>query len=125
MDINTAFENIMRLVTDITFIPFAVGFVVVVTQIIKAFTKWEGNRAALVALVVQAVVWIGYAIAKAQGVDGQFQTWVEAAETILKTLATVLLPAILSGMAAQSVYDKATDKQVAGFRKPQNPVVAA
>lgn len=117
MDLQTAFENLIRLITDVTFIPFAVGFVVVVTQILKNVFKLEGNRAALISLLVQAGVWVAYSFFKARGMDGQFEQGVKALETILTTLSGVLLPAILSGLASQKVYTKVTEQKVAGFRK--------
>lgn len=116
MDIAVAFENIVRLINDLTFVPFAVGFVVVVTQIIKSVFKWEGNRAALVALGVQVVVWVAYSFFKARGLDTQFEASLKGLETILVTLSSVLLPALLSALASQSVYRKATKQQAAGFR---------
>ena len=118
MDISVALENIIRLVTDITFVPFAVGFVVVVTQIIKSVFKWDGTRAALVALTVQVIVWAVYSFFKARGLDGQFEQGIKGLETILVAVSGVLLPAILSGLATQNVYNKMAAKQAPGFRNP-------
>ncbi len=125
MDLGIALENIIRLITDITFIPFAVGFVVVVTQIIKNVLKLEGSRAAVVSVTVQVLVWAAYSFFKARGLDGQFEDGIKGLETILTTLATVLLPALLSGLASKQVYDKATQKQAAGFRTVSKPKSAA
>jgi hypothetical protein len=117
MDISVAFENVIRLLTDISFVPFAVGFVLVTTQIIKSIFKFEGNRAALVALGVQVLVWVVYSVFKARGLDGQFEQGIKGLETILVAISGVLLPAILSGLGSQSVYNRLTDKKVVGFRK--------
>lgn len=116
MELGTALENIIRLFTDITVIPFAVGFVVVVTQIFKNVFKLEGNRAALVSLVVQALVWVAYTVAKAYGYDGQFEATIQGLQTILTTIFGVLFPALLSALATKATYDKLATKQVAGFK---------
>lgn len=117
MDLATALENILRLFTDVTFIPFAVGFVVVVTQIIKNAFKVDGNRAALVSILVQTVVWVGYSFFKARGQDAQFENVVRGLESILNTLVSVLFPALLGGIATQATYTKVAEKRVPGFRK--------
>lgn len=116
MDLQTAFENLLRLITDVSFVPFAAGLVIVVTQVIKNVFKVEGNRAALIALLVQVAVWVGYSFFKARGMDAQFEQGIKAAETIITTLLSVAFPALLSGMATQSIYDRVVAKDVPGFR---------
>lgn len=121
MDLSVALENILRLFTDITFIPFAVGFVVVVTQIIKNVFKVEGNRAALISIAVQTVVWIVYSFFKSRGQDAQFENVIRALESILNTLVSVLFPALLGGIATQATYNKVAEKRVPGFRAVSKP----
>jgi hypothetical protein len=116
MDLSIAFERIVALLTDITFVPVAVGLVLVITQILKSVFKWEGSRAAVAALGVQVVVWVVYAILKSRGMDAQFEQWSKALEGILTALASVLFPAIVSGLATQNVYERVTEKEVPGFR---------
>lgn len=127
MDVQTAFENLLRLVTDISFVPFAAGLVIVVTQVIKNAFQVEGNRAALIALLVQVAVWVGYSVFKARGMDAQFEQGIKAAETIITTLLSVAFPALLSGLATQSVYTKVVSKDVPGFRSgtPKTTLPAA
>lgn len=116
MDISVALENIARLFNDITFIPVAAGVVLVLTQIVKSVTKWEGNRASLVALAFQALFWVVYSVLKARGMDAQFEQWTKALEIILTTLMTVLFPAVLSGLSTQAVYTRLAARQAPGFR---------
>lgn len=122
MDLSVALENIIRLVNDVTFIPVAVGLVLVLTQIAKTAFKLQDNAAALASLIIQVVVWVVYSILKSRGMDVQFEQWSKAAETILTTLLTVMFPAVLSGLATKSVYARAAAKQVPGFRKAVKPV---
>jgi len=117
MDLSIALENIVRLLNDVTFIPVAAGVVLVLTQLVKSVTKWEGNRASLVALAIQAAFWVVYSVLKARGMGDQFEQWTKAAETILTTLVTILFPAVLSGLGTQAVYNRLAAKQAPGFRK--------
>lgn len=116
MDLTVAFERIAALINDITFVPLAVGLVIVVTQILKSVFKWDGSRAALAALGVQVVVWVVYSYFKARGMDVQFEQWTKALEGILTALASVLFPAVVSSLATKSVYDRATARKAPGFR---------
>jgi hypothetical protein len=117
VDLNIALENIIRLFNDITVVPVAIGLVLVITQLIKvAFGVKESTTATLIALGVQAVVWIAYSVLKARGMEVEFGQWVKAAEVIITTLVSVLFPAVLATAGAHYAYGKLHAANVPGFQ---------
>ncbi len=123
MSPDQALSNLLQFVSDATFIPYAVGLVVILTQLLKSVLKAAGQEAfvdrsgGLLALLVQAAVWVVYALFKSKGLETNFQDYTKAAETILTSLVTVIAPALLSTGAAHAVYKKYSAASVAGFRK--------
>jgi hypothetical protein len=114
-----AVQRLLELVTDTTFVPFAVGLVVVLTQLLKqaiSLTKWQVSPA-LLALAVQVAVWVAYSIAKANGYELKFEQSIGAAETILTALLSVVAPGLLSLGASHLAYEKFRSSGVAGFKK--------
>lgn len=117
MSPEVAFENLITLLNNISFVPFAAGLVLVLVQFGKAIFGWDGGRAVLMALVIQVVVWVAYVIAHSRGLDAQFQTTTDTATTILNALFSALFPALLSNGLTQYTYRKLTASNVPGFRK--------
>lgn len=97
LELAQALERILALFNDITFVAWAAPLVVMLTALAKRFIP---INAGLISLVFQAVIWIAYVILKQQGLDAQFQSWVEAAIVILQAL----LPLITSMFAAKGIY---------------------
>lgn len=84
----TFIENLIRLISDATFVPFLASGVIVLTSVVR----WLLDRAgvdlspALVALIVQVVVWAAYTLARSQGIETQFTSIWEAIIRIVEAL---------------------------------------
>jgi hypothetical protein len=103
VDISTAFESIITLLTDITFLPFAVAFVVAATAIAKKFIPETLVRPQTLAIAFQALIWVVFVVAKERfGVTEEaFRSAIEALTTILSGVAMF----VVGTGATQGAYD--------------------
>ena len=102
-DIGQAFESLLKLVTDITFLPFAVAFVVAATAIAKHFIPAGLISPQALALMFQAGIWIVYVVLKERfGVSDQaFRSVLDALTTILSGVAMF----VVGSGVTQRAYD--------------------
>lgn len=107
MDVQPAFELLIKLLNDVTFIALAAPLVVALTAIFKRFIP-TNISAPTIAIAMQVLVWVVWVLAKHFGYEAQFGTWVEAFTTILS--AVVGLTG--SAFVAQRVYTSAKKQEV-------------
>lgn len=119
MDISTALESIIKLLTDITFLPFAVAFVVAATAIAKKFIPESLVRPQTLAIAFQALIWVVFVVAKERfGVTEEvFRNALDALTTILSGVAMF----VVGTGAAQGAYNKlyANDVPLVGQAQPE------
>lgn len=88
----TFLENILRLVSDVTYIPSAAAGVIVFTSAIslvlfKVFGfSLSGPRRMLLALAIQIVVWVAYVLLTRAGLQSQFNQWYETVVTFVQAI---------------------------------------
>mgnify|MGYP000932359111 CR=1 FL=1 len=105
MDYAQALENIIRILFDVTYVPFLAAGVIVLTNLFKfVFDHAKVTiNPALVALLVQVAVWVVYTIAVKQGFETQFaDVW-----TALIGIIEAVLPLVLTLAAGHWGYEKA------------------
>lgn len=114
-------QNLLRLLSDVTFIPFAAAGVIVITNILKML-RIPVNPT-LLALAVQAVVWVAYTFARHYGVELRFEQFWDA----LITIVQAVLPLVGSIAAAHVGYEraKAAGVPLLGYSGKKLKVVAA
>ena len=96
------FQLAVKAVTDVTFLPFAAGFVLVATALTK---KYVPLNPGLIALAWQVAAWAGFVLALHFGYGDQFSGVVNALTTILGAVAGLAGSTYL----ATKGYDKAAD----------------
>lgn len=110
---------LFSLLKDATYIAWASAGVVVVVGLLKSVFQFSGSAAVLVTLVVQVVVWIGYAIANYFGAGETFQKGYLIAVDIGRSL----LPLAGSIFMGQVIYKASAKRSVPimGYRVPDQP----
>lgn len=110
---------LFSLLKDATYIAWASAGVVVVVGLLKSIFQFSGSVAVLVTLVVQVVVWIGYAIANYFGAGETFQKGYLIAVDIGRSL----LPLAGSIFMGQVIYKASAkrDVPILGYRVPDQP----
>lgn len=112
-ELETAFERIITLVNDVSFLPWAAALVLLLTQLTKRYIPVSP---AVLALGFQVVIWAVYAVANHYGFGQNVQDYVAAITRIIEAILTVA-PQMLLGAAVTKVgYDKLTKRSVPGFR---------
>jgi hypothetical protein len=112
-ELETAFERIITLITDISFLPWSAALVLLLTQLTKRFLPY---RAVVIALAWQVLIWAVYAVANHYGFGQNVQDYVVAATKILEAILTVA-PAMLVSAAATEVAFRGLKRQdVPGFK---------
>lgn len=110
---------LFSLLKDATYIAWASAGVVVVVGLLKSIFQFSGSVAVLVTLVVQVVVWIGYAIANYFGAGETFQKGYLIAVDIGRSL----LPLAGSIFMGQVIYKASAkrDVPILGYRVRDEP----
>ncbi len=109
METLPAFQAVVHLLNDVTFLPCAVGFVVALTALLKKLLP-ESIGSGTIALTLQVIVWVAWVVAKdaLHFEPTQFQNAVGTMTTILSAVAGFVGSGILSSVA----YKKARDNNV-------------
>lgn len=117
MDLQQAFETLVRILNDLTFLPLAAGFVLIVVALLKRVIPERFISPQGLALMVQVIVWIIYLIAKERlGVDeAAFQSYLE----ILTAVGSALLMIVSSALATQKAYTVLERNKVPVLGAPQ------
>lgn len=117
MDITTAFESLLKLITDATFLPFAVAFVIAATAIAKKFIPESLVRPQTLAIAFQALIWIVFVVAKERfGVtEDAFRNALDALTTVLSGVAMF----VVGTDATQRAYNALNRKDVPLVGQPQ------
>jgi hypothetical protein len=113
-ELETAFERILTLVGDISFLPWSAALVLLLTQLTKRYLPF---RAAVIALAWQVIIWVVYAVANHYGFGQNVQDYVGAATKILEAILTVAPPMVVSALATEVAFRKLTRQDVPGFKK--------
>lgn len=104
-DYAEALQNILRILFDVTYVPFLAAGVITLTSLFKfIFDKlaWKINPA-LVALTVQVIVWVAYTFAVHNGFEIQFgDVWKS-----LIGIIEAILPLVLTLAAGHWGYERA------------------
>lgn len=105
MDYAQALENIIRILFDVTYVPFLAAGVIVLTNLFKfVFDRARVTiNPALVALAVQVIVWIIYTVAVKNGFETQFSDVWKSVIGIIEAI----LPLVLTLAAGHWGYEKA------------------
>lgn len=109
--------QLFSLLNDATYIAWASAGVVVVVGLLKSVFQFSGTAAVLVTLIVQVVVWLGYAIANYFGAGEAFQK----GYLIFVDIGRSLLPLAGSIFGSQLLYKAAAKRNVPilGYRAPE------
>jgi hypothetical protein len=109
--------QLFALLKDATYIAWASAGVVVVVGLLKMIFQFSGTTAVLVTLVVQVLVWLGYAFANYFGAGEAFQK----DYLILVDIFRSLLPLVGSIFAGHVIYKVAAKRSVPvlGYRLPE------
>lgn len=105
MEYGEALANIIRILGDVTYVPFLAAGVIVLTNLLKFVFDKTGIKIspALVALAVQVLVWVVYTYAVRGGFETQFaDVW----KSLIGVLEAVL-PLVLTLSAGHWGYEKA------------------
>lgn len=115
----------------VTYLPKAVGLVVIGTALLKRFLPAEitlGSTvipisSSAIALILQVIAWVVYVITVKVGFGDEFDTWVNTATTIL----TALFGGVVSSATATWTYNKAVALGVPliGYQRPLTPTQMA
>ncbi len=105
--------RLFTLIVDATYLPFAAGFVALLTAITKRFSPTDAN---VIALLWTVIVWAGYVAAQRAGYALQFETMTEA----MTTLGSVVLGVTITPVVAGRLYSFARENNVAvvGYSRP-------
>jgi len=114
MDISVFLESLARLINDVSFIPWAAALVLLLTQVVKRFVPQIAPAA--VALALQVIVWVLYAIANHFGYGQNVQDIVTVVTNLVNALLPILPPMLLGAAVTKVAYDKLTATRVPGFR---------
>lgn len=108
--------QLFSLLKDATFIVWASAGVVVIVGLLKSVFKFADTAAVLVTLLVQVLIWLGYAIANYFGAGEAFQK----GYLILVDLARSLLPLAGIIFGSKVLYDQSVrrDTPIMGYRAP-------
>lgn len=96
-ELQAALELIIKMASDLTFVPAAAALVVVLTALLKRFLP---VNPAYIALALQGLVWVVWILAKQFGYEPQFSTWIDGVTTIVSALAGF----VVSTSAATKAY---------------------
>jgi len=107
-ELETAFERIVGLINDISFLPWASALVLLLTQLVKRFVT--SVRPVVIAMAIQVVIWIAYAVANHFGYGQNIQLSVEALTKIIEAILTIA-PAMLVSAAATEVAFRGLRRQ--------------
>lgn len=105
MEYTQALENIIRILFDVTYVPFLAAGVIVLTNLFKLlFDRARVTiNPALVALTVQVAVWLIYTVAVKNGFETQFgDVW----KSVIGIIEAIL-PLVLTLAAGHWGYEKA------------------
>jgi len=97
-ELQAALELIIKMVSDVTFIPGAAALVIALTAILKRFLP---INAAYIALGLQVIVWVAWILVKNAGYELQFQSVIDS----LTTVVSGLVGLVLSTAAATKGYN--------------------
>lgn len=97
-ELQAALELIIKMVSDVTFIPGAAALVIALTAILKRFVP---INAAYIALGLQVIVWVAWILVKNAGYELQFQGWIDS----LTTIVSGFVGFVLSTGAATKGYN--------------------
>lgn len=106
-ELEAALTALLELVSSVTYLPLAAGFVVVATALLKKVMPKEISAGAI-ALTLQVLVWAAFVVAKQAGYEGQFTSGLQALTTILGALAGL----VGSSYVATKVYNKSVEANV-------------
>lgn len=114
-ELEAALLAFFKLISDVTFVPVAAGFVIAATALLKKVlpaTVPSGG----IAISVQVIVWVVYVVSKHFGYADQFGSYIG----ILTTILTAVSGLVLSSYAATWGYQKATARNVPllGYQRP-------
>lgn len=123
MDINVAADLLVKLIVDATYLPFAIGFVVAATALVKNLPFVRDHfTGGVIAITFQVIIWVVWEVAKRAGVDfAQFQSALDALTTILSGIAGL----VAASYGAHVVYTKAAACSVPLIGKPSAARVPA
>ena len=113
--IDSIAENLVRLIYDATYLPFAAGMVVVATAFSKQIPLLNRAESSVHSLLWTVVLWSAWVGANQIGYGGQFESVI----TGLTTIGAAMLGITLTPMAAGKVYDTAKAQKVALLGSPK------
>lgn len=90
IDLTRALTALITLLHDLTFLPFAVGFVVAATALLKRVIPPRISAGAI-ALTVQVGVWVAYVVAGKFGYGASFESTLQAVTQILSAVTMIVL----------------------------------
>jgi len=101
-------ENLFTLIADATYLPFAMGFVLILTAIFKRFITVDAN---VLVLLFTVIIWVLWLVAKQWGYGNQFESIIQGLTVMLSAIGGM----ILTPMGSQWLYEQSRERNVALF----------
>jgi hypothetical protein len=119
----TILENIVLLVYNATYLPFAAGMVLVATAFSKRIPFLKSVSSSVLSLWWTVLLWAIWIVATQAGFGGLFENLL----TGLTTIGAAMLGITLTPMAAGKLYETANAQRVAiiGYKRPLTMTDAA
>ncbi len=95
-------EQLMRMIIDLTAVPFLVPLIVLVVSLLKRAPALSSVPANALHLVIQVITWALYAVAQHYGKGGEFESWITALIPLLQLVVSYLGGAWLYNQAKQA-----------------------
>lgn len=114
-ELAAALLALVKLVSDLTFVPIAAPFVIAATALLKKLIPSSLFSAGTIALTVQVIVWVVYIVAKHFGYSDQFGTYINALTTILAAVGGLVASSAVSNWG----YNKLKGASVPLLGTPQ------
>lgn len=92
-ELAAALQLIVKMVSDITFVPGAAALVIALTAILKRYIPTNPGN---IALVLQVIAWVAFILAKHFGYEPQFQNWMDSLTTIVTGVGGLVLSSMLA-----------------------------
>lgn len=120
LPVETIWENIVRLIYNATFLPFAAGMVIVATALTKRIPFLKSVSSNVFSLWWTVLIWAIWIFATQVGFGGQFESLIAG----LTTIGAAMLGIIITPIAAGKLYQSANAQGVAIIGYSRTPTMS-
>jgi hypothetical protein len=117
VELSTALEIIITALLAIIYLPFAEGFVLTFTALLKHIIPERIIRPQTISVALQVLVWVVFVIARQLlGVDGiAFESYLQ----LITTVGNALLMIVTGGAVAHVAYQRLNQAKIPFWGSPQ------